>query len=108
MTSEATSVVDSRLPDYELVVIVAPDGGDEALEGKIEAVSKIITDSGGAVVNVERWGKRKLAYPIKQSLEGNYFLIHFKADPSLGKELEASLHISEDVLRHLLVNLKNS
>ena len=108
MTSEATGVVDSRLADYELVVIVSPGGGDESLEATVDAVSKIITGSGGTVVTVERWGKRKLAYPIKQFLEGGYFLVHFKAKPSLGRELEANLHISEDVLRHLLIKLESS
>ncbi|MFA5316184.1 MAG: 30S ribosomal protein S6 [Dehalococcoidales bacterium] len=107
MTSEVAAV-ESRLPEYELVVIVSPEGGEEALEARVEAVSKLITDRGGAVVSVKHWGKRKLAYPIKHSREGNYFLVNFKSGAQLGKELEASLRITEDVLRHLLVRLEIS
>ncbi|MFH0942154.1 MAG: 30S ribosomal protein S6 [Chloroflexota bacterium] len=99
--------MESGLPEYELVVIVSPASGEEALEARVEAVSKLITGRGGTVVNVERWGKRKLAYPVKHSREGLYFLVRFKAGTQLGKELDTSLRISEDVLRHMLVRLEN-
>ena len=52
-----------------------------------------------------RWGKRKLAYPIEHFTDGNYVLTQFKLKPELSKELEASLRISEEVLRYLLIRL---
>jgi small subunit ribosomal protein S6 len=52
---------------------------------------------------VEKWGKKKLAYPIKHFLEGNYVLTRFKVSPAQCKELEANLKITEEVLRHLLI-----
>ena len=103
MASETATVVENASPEYELVVIVTPESGEEGFEAKITAVSNLITSRGGTVVNTERWGKRKLASPIKHHREGLYFLVRFKAGTKLGKEIDGNLRISEDVLRHLLV-----
>lgn len=106
VTTEEAKGDDYRLQDYELVLIISPEVGDEALEATIDnVVSKFITGKGGTISNVERWGKRKLAYPIKHFTEGSYVLTHFKLNPALGKEFEANLGISEEVLRHLLIKL---
>jgi len=94
---------DKQLCDYELVVIISPEVVDEAINGVIDGVSRFITENGGTVSAVEQWGKRKLAYPIKHFMEGSYVLTRFKLRPKLSKQLEASLQISEEVLRHLLV-----
>jgi small subunit ribosomal protein S6 len=103
-TTEEKKVDDYRLQDYELVLIISPEVGGEALDTTIDnVVGKFITGSGGTISNVEQWGKRRLAYPIKHFMEGSYVLTHFKLKPELSKELEASLRISEDVLRHLLI-----
>ena len=103
VTTEAAKVDDYRLQDYELVLIISPEVGDEALDATIDNVSKFITGSGGTISNVERWGKRRLAYPIKHFTEGSYVLTQFKLKPALSKEVEANLQISEEVLRHLLI-----
>ena len=96
-------VEDTRLQDYEMVFILSPEVADEALEGKIEGISQFITGRNGVIESVEQWGKKKLAYPIKQQLEGNYILAKFKLSPARCRELEANLKISEEVLRHLLI-----
>ena len=104
-SKEPEKVEDNQLQDYELVVIISPEVGEETLEAAIDNVSKFITGSGGTISNVEKWGKRKLAYPIRHFLEGDYVLTQFRLKPALCKQLEANLQISEDVLRHLLVKL---
>ncbi len=104
---EVVKVEDKRLNDYELVFIVSPEISDEALESKIDGVSQFITSRDGAISDVERWGKKKLAYPLKHFLEGNYVLTRFKINPARCKELEANLTISEEILRHLLVKLSS-
>ena len=96
-------VIDERPRDYELVFIVNPEVADESLDVTIDGVNQFIAGKGGDVSEVERWGKRKLAYPLKRFLEGNYVLTHFKMSPAWSKELEANLQISEDILRHLLI-----
>jgi len=98
-----TKVEESELRNYELVLIISPELGDEAIEATLDNISKSVTESGGTVADVERWGKRKLAYPLKHFMEGNYVLTQLKMSPASGKQLEANLRISEDVLRHLLI-----
>jgi small subunit ribosomal protein S6 len=94
---------DKQLCNYELVVIISPEVADEAVV--VDNVSRFITENGGTISNIERWGKRKLAYPIKHYMEGSYVLTQFKLRPKLSKELAASLRISEEVLRHLMIRL---
>lgn len=91
--------------DYELIVIVSPEVPEEELPTHIDKISEFITNKGGSVTEVERWGKRKLAYPINHFREGNYVLTRFKLEPGTTAELEANLRISERILRHLLVRL---
>ena len=91
--------------DYELIVIISPDVGEEDIPGTIDKVSDFITSRGGDITEVDHWGKRKLAYPINRFREGNYVLSRFKFEPGMAAELEANLKISEEILRHLLVRL---
>lgn len=93
--------------DYELVVIISPEIVDEALDALIDNISQFVTGKGGTISDIERWGKRKLAYPISRFMEGSYVLIRFKLKPALGRELKTNLQISEEVLRHLLIRLNS-
>jgi len=98
---------DKRLQDYELVYIINPDVAEDALETKITGISQFITSRDGVISSVDKWGKKKLAYPLKHFLEGNYVLTKFKISPARCKELEANLKISEEILRHLLVKAES-
>ncbi len=91
--------------EYELVVILTPELAEEDMPAAIDRLSASVSNRGGEVVEVNPWGRRKLAYPIRKHLEGNYVLTKIKLDPSRTVELEAGLHMSEEVLRHLLVRL---
>jgi small subunit ribosomal protein S6 len=104
-SKQALKAEEVQLCDYELVVIISPEVADEKLEAMIDNISKFITERGGVISSVDRWGKRKLAYPIKHFMEGNYVLAQFKSKAALGKELEARLQILEEVVRHLLIKL---
>lgn len=89
--------------DYELVTIFNPEIADDATPQAIERLGGQITARGGEVTDTAHWGRRKLAYPISQYYEGNYVVTQMRMEPSRTRELEASLAITEDVLRHLLV-----
>ncbi len=102
---KASKTEDKQLTDYELVLIISPEVVEEKFEATIEGISQFITGKGGIISDTEQWGKRKLAYPIKHFLEGSYVLFRFKSKPTLVKELKASLQISEEVMRHLLLKL---
>jgi small subunit ribosomal protein S6 len=106
MAAETESVIQSGLKKYELMIIVSPDGGEESCETAISRVTDYLTAKGGEVISVDRWGKKRLAYQIKQYLEGSYALVTFTMPPGAAPELEKDLEISEDVIRHLLVLLE--
>jgi small subunit ribosomal protein S6 len=95
------------LRDYELVVIISPEVTDEDIPATLEKMNQSITDKGGSITEVNQWGRRKLAYPIGNFMEGNYVLTQFKMEPKQTAELEASLRLTEEILRHLLVRLSD-
>ena len=105
MTESVATEEDKKLRDYELVIIISPEATEEELEARVNNISQYITDNGGAVSEIERWGKRRLAYPINHYIEGSYVLTRFRLRPVFGKELTANLRISDEVLRHLLIRL---
>ncbi len=91
---------------YELVVIITPQVTDEEVPDAVERlVRRPVESQGGVCQEVNVWGRRKLAYPVKKHQEGNYVLTNLELDPTKAKELEQSLLISEEVIRHLLVRL---
>jgi small subunit ribosomal protein S6 len=98
-------IEDKKLQDYELVYIIRPDTADDAIDTKVDGINQLITAREGVVSDVQKWGKKKLAYPIKHFLEGNYVLTRFQLNPARCKELESNLKISEEILRHLLVKV---
>ncbi|TEU04743.1 MAG: 30S ribosomal protein S6 [Dehalococcoidia bacterium] len=97
----------NRLRDYELVVIISPSVADEEIAATMEKINQFIIERGGSTTEVNQWGRRKLAYPIRDFMEGNYVLTQFRMDPKLTAELEASLGLSDEILRHLLVRLSD-
>jgi len=92
--------------DYELTVVFSPEIAGEEIDDAIERVSQLITQKEGAISEVNKWGRRKLAYPIDNFREGNYVLIQLKLQPSKVAELDTKLKSREEVLRHLLVRLE--
>ena len=106
MVSDKVSTEEGeRLRDYEMVLVISPEVAEEEFEATIDNVNRFITGKGGIISDIERWGKRRLAYPIRHFVEGSYVLTRFKLEPASGKELEANLRISEEVLRHLLIRV---
>jgi small subunit ribosomal protein S6 len=97
--------IQEKVKNYELVVIFKSDLPEEKLTGDIENVKKFIAGKGAVLSDTKSWGKRRLAYPIKHAIEGTYILYKFTMLPSHNHELETSLRITEDVLRHSLVKI---
>jgi len=105
VSEKVTAEAGEQLRDYELVLVISPEVAEEEFEATIANVSRFITGKGGIISDIERWGKRRLAYPVRHFVEGSYVLAKFKLKSAVGKELEANLRISEEVLRHLLIRL---
>ena len=89
--------------DYEVLYIVRADLDDDKVQDAVKRVNTLIERSGGTPDSTNLWGKRKLAYDVKHQKEGSYVLQEFHLDPDRVPELEASLKITEEVLRHLIV-----
>ena len=88
---------------YEVMFIVDPALEDEKKEETVETVKSIISAE-GEVSKVDVWGMRKLAYPIQKKNEGYYVVMEFNASETLPKELDRRLKISDNVMRHLIIN----
>lgn len=92
------------MTNYELMFIINPSLDEEAKNAAVEKVQSIITKGEGEVSDVDVWGMRKLAYPIEKKTEGYYVLIDFQAGTELPKELNRRLRISDDIMRHMIIN----
>ena len=87
---------------YELMLVIRPDVPDDKSQAVIDRVTRQITAGGGQIIKVAPWGRRRLAYPIDRFREGSYHIVLFAAPPEALTELEHSLLITEEVLRHLV------
>jgi small subunit ribosomal protein S6 len=91
--------------DYELVVVVSPEAGEEGFPVTIDRITNAIKDRSCDIKNVDLWGRRRLAYPIRRYMDGFYAIFQFEGEPSAIRPLESSLDLADDVLRHLVVRL---
>ena len=87
---------------YELMLVLRPDAPDERAAAVIDRTTRHVVASGGQIVKVAPWGRRRLAYPIDRYRDGSYHIVVFEAPPEAIAELERSLQITEDVLRYLV------
>ena len=88
---------------YELMYIVKPELDDHGVQQEIEKVGQLIQTNGGQVKKVTPWGKRRLAYTVKDQREGYYVVEEFNLEQAKVAEVERVLKISDNVFRHLLV-----
>ncbi len=87
-------------------MLILPAEADEALVGTaVDRIAKVVSTDGGAVGNIDRWGRRRFAYEIDKQSEGYYVVIRFTAEPTAQTELERSLHLADEVIRHKILLL---
>jgi len=91
------------VPGYELVFILNANLTEEDSTKLLGKVNDQITKLGGVVNETTPWGKKRLAYPIKRQSEGNYVLEKVQIKQTALKELDASLKLTENVLRYLVI-----
>ena len=87
---------------YELMLVLRPDVPDDRIQAVIERTTREIVSDGGQIVKVAPWGRRRLAYPIDRAREGSYHIILFEGPSGVIAEVERTLQITEEVLRHLI------
>jgi len=88
---------------YEVVYVAFDDLSQEEADAQLERYLSIISGYKGTVVKVDKWGKRKLAYPIQKRREGCYVLIDFVGDSAIVPEMERRFRIDDKILRYISV-----
>ena len=88
---------------YEVMYIVRPDIEEADLDKLIEGFNQVVTNGGGEVTSVEKWGRRRLAYLVRKFQDGIYILMFVTANGPLVAELERRLRVTEPVIKFLTV-----
>jgi small subunit ribosomal protein S6 len=92
---------------YESIFITEPTLPEEEIDGLVKGYEQLAAASKGKVLKVEKWGKRRLAYPIGRHEEGVYVLIVLECPAELVKELERRYRMNDRILRHLTVRVES-
>jgi small subunit ribosomal protein S6 len=90
---------------YETTYVLRPNLGEDLFTEIIERTNAIVTDHGGSVINIDRWGIKRLAYEVKKETQGCYIYMNYAAPGNTIKELERIFRIDDQVLRYLTVKL---
>ncbi|NBI66473.1 30S ribosomal protein S6 [Pseudoflavonifractor sp. 60] len=88
--------------NYEALYILKPDLTEEQIAAQVERFKSVV-EANGTVSEVNEWGKRRLAYPIQDLMEGYYVLMTFTAAAAVPAELDRIFRISDSVMRSMIV-----
>ena len=88
---------------YEIIYIIPSKYTDAEMEGVVEKISGILKESGAEISDTYQMGRRRLAYPIDHQRNGSYVISHFEAEPGTLKKMDATLRLTGEVLRHMVV-----
>ena len=91
------------MTDYEGFFVINPQLGEEEVEKAMVGIEEVINKHKGKAGKRESWGKKNLAYEVKGSKEGFYFMLNFQAEPVTIRELEKTSRLNEAILRHLIL-----
>ena len=92
-----------ELRRYEVLFILPPEADESVVSGALDRITRVVSEVGGAVGNVDRWGRRRLAFEIDRQNEGYYVVAEFTAEPEVIVELERTLHLADEILRFKVV-----
>jgi small subunit ribosomal protein S6 len=91
------------LREYEVMLILPAEADESVVGGAVERITKILSERGGEVRNIDRWGRRRFAYPIARQGEGYYVVVRFTSEPDAITEIDRSLTLADEVLRFKVV-----
>lgn len=90
---------------YETVFIANPEIANEAVDALLSKLKAAITDHKGTVTHEDRWGRRRLAYPIHGFREGFYVVLNFNADGPVVAAMEHVFRVTDSVIRHMTIRI---
>ena len=88
---------------YEAMMVFSVLNGEEATNDLVEKFKTLVSEN-GTIENVDDWGKRRLAYPINDEVEGYYILVNFESQPNFPAELDRVAKITDGVLRTMVIS----
>ncbi|ADG83808.1 30S ribosomal protein S6 [Thermincola ferriacetica] len=88
---------------YEAMYIINPELDEEQSNAIVEKFQGIVTGTGGELVKLDKWGKRKLAYEIDHKREGFYVLMQFNGEPATAQELDRVFRITDGIMKYMIV-----
>ena len=91
---------------YETIFIVNPELDESETNDVIEGVKTAIGSGGGKILKVDPWGKKKLAYAVKQHNDGYYALIVFESSSEFARQLNGYYQITESIIKHIVVQFE--
>jgi len=94
--------------EYESIFVLDPATEDAQVDVEMERIKEFLGTKNGEVTEVQKWGRRKLAYEIRKRKEGIYTLFRFRGGAEALVELERRYHLNENLLRHLTVLFEGS
>jgi len=90
---------------YESAILINAALDDEAIKNLIERIKETITTSGGEILEIDDWGRKRLAYQVKKSKIGYYVIFRFNSQPDIVPKLERYYQLDETILRYLTISL---
>jgi small subunit ribosomal protein S6 len=87
------------LREYDVMLILPADADESVVGTAVDRITKAIEPSGGAVANIDRWGRRRFAYELAKQTEGYYVVIQIAAEPEAISGMERSLTLADEVIR---------
>ena len=88
---------------YEVVYVIRPDLDEEETTSVIDRFTDLVTKQGGEMIKIDKWGKRRLAFEVKDFREGFYVIMHIDAEPQVADELDRVFKITDSIIRHIIV-----
>ena len=91
--------------EYEGMLILPAEADEATVSTAVDRIAKVIAPSGGEITNIDRWGRKRFAYEIGRQTEGYYVVVRFTAEPETQQELDRTLKIADEVIRHKVLLL---
>ncbi len=92
------------MKSYEIIYLLKPNAGQEAVKTSIDNISKWIKKTKGQVITVDEWGVRELGTVFKDLKQAYYVYIQFDGPPATVKELQDRIRVTEDIVRHMIID----
>jgi small subunit ribosomal protein S6 len=93
------------LREYECMLILPAEADEALVSTAVERITKVVSPSGGKVESLDRWGRKRFAYEIANQHEGYYVVVRFSAEPTTQVELDRTLKLADEVIRHKVMLL---